>query len=145
MKRQSFVYILLPALLAGILIALQGSTSTAQVNVTVYGKSNTGFSWVRTYTGDQGAERELIEVLQDSYIRLAESMGAGSELKIFAQGKLIAEETYEGEGRAPYSGLQMAVHDRFASRYDFATLDDEPGYLADMESPREPFICESRP
>ncbi len=56
-------------------------------------------------------------------------------------GEQIAQAEYEGDSVAPYSGVQMVVHDRFASQLNYHTNDSPPGLLSEMENPQEPFVC----
>ena len=141
MKRLPFI--LIPLLVTSMFSI--ANTSETPTNIAVYVESDTGYSWVRTYTGESEHVDGFVQVLEESYIRLAESMGAGSVLKIFVQGNLWVETAFEGDARAPYSGAQITVHDQFASQHKFGTSDQLPGYLADMESPQEPFVCGGKP
>ena len=140
MKRTLLILVILIAVLCTALL-FSRHASKSSINVTVYGKSDTGFSWVRNYTGDAHIQDDFVSVLEESYVRLAESMDAGSSLKIFVQGQLVIECEHEGSRNSPFSGIQMMVHDRFASQYNFTTRDALPGNASAMEVLVEPFIC----
>ena len=144
MKRQLIISALCCIAACISVFSVQGSHTT-DVTLAVYGESDTGYSWVRTYTGREEHLADLVGVLQDSYMRLAESMGAGSAMKIYIHGTLIAEAVFEGEPKTSYSGLQISVHDRFARHYDFTTQDVLPRRLEDLETPVEPFVCGGKP
>ena len=127
--------------LAGLLMTLTQIPEPPRMQVIVYGESDTGFSWTRTYTGTENRLDGVVSTLKDSYLRLAESMDAGSKMKIFIDGTLVAEERHLGVAKAAFSGVQMSVHDQFAHSFQFTTQDTPPGFLADMEEPVEPFVC----
>lgn len=140
---------LTPLLVAGSLTTMLATILTIQIdasgpmhiNVSIYVESDTGFTWVRTYTGPEENVEILVAQLRDSYSRLAESMGAGSALKIYVQGLLVAESSYEGSPQPGYSGVQITVHDTFAQRHQFSTTDAVPGPPSESDEPVEPYIC----
>ena len=143
MKRIIY-YIIAFFIITGSVLSFSLLKSSDPVDIVVHGSSDSGYSWVRTYTGPEDQVDLFVQKIRDSYLRLAESMHAGSSLKILFRDELIAYSKYDGDPNAPFSGVQIVVHDRFASQLDFYTSDSPPGLLSDMESPQEPFICGSR-
>jgi|GEM_PF-6328420 len=140
MKRIIYYFIAL-LFLVGSSFSCSLSKSSDLVDVIVLGSSDTGYSWTRMYAGPEDQLDVFAQNIRDSYLRLAESMNAGSNLKILVRDELIAHAEHEGESVAPYSGIQIVVHDRFASQLNYHTSDRPPGLLSEMENPQEPFVC----
>lgn len=133
--------LIMPILLAGMAVTLMDVSVDAPINVTVYGESDTGYTWVRTYTGAENNVSGLVSGLNDSYARLTESMNAGSALKVYVQGVLVSESSHIGSPESMYSGVQITVHDTFARKHNFTTTDALPHPRGTQEDPIEPFVC----
>lgn len=122
-------------------LALGARNIDSPTNVVVYGLSDSGYSWIRTYSGPEDQSEALVADLVSSYKSLTMSLNAGSSLKIFVQGSLRAEESNIGDAKKVFSESQIAVHDEFANQNSFSTIDPYPESLAKMEFLEEPYIC----